>query len=297
MRQAFTPRMVAGLEERIVAIVDGLVAAANAKGAFDGVTDLGEPMPVAVIADLIGVPAGDRARFRAWSAAIMSGEGRDAATLEFAAYIDELAARRRAAPEDDLISGLVALERDDLVAMIQLLLIAGQETAVYVIVNGIRALLTHPEQWEALRVDPGLAAAAVEEILRFDGPVEIAPPRYALEPVRLGGGHDPGVRARRALAARRQPRPGRLRRPRRLRYPACRRRPPSRVRARHPLLPRRRARPARGADHVRGAGRAAALACGWRSRHRTAVGSLRTMVYCRSNVSAHSFVKCRIEPP
>jgi cytochrome P450 len=75
--------------------------------------------------------------------------------------------------------------------MVQLLLIAGQETAVYLIVNGIRALLAHPRQWDALRDDPSLAAAAVEEILRFDGPVEIVPPRFALEPVELGGGTIP----------------------------------------------------------------------------------------------------------
>jgi cytochrome P450 len=75
--------------------------------------------------------------------------------------------------------------------MIQLLLIAGQETAVYVIANGLRALLSHPDQWRALCADPGLAAAAVEEVVRFDGPVEIAPPRYALEPVQLGGGTIP----------------------------------------------------------------------------------------------------------
>jgi cytochrome P450 len=191
---------VAALEPRIAAIVDGLLAQARRRDVIDGVADLGEPMPVAVIADLIGVPEQDRRRFRAWSAAIMSGhpQERDAATLDFAAYIDELAARRRAEPEDDLVSRLVALEaegdaldRDELVAMVQLLLVAGQETAVYLIVNGIRALLTHPEQWRALRDDPSLAAAAVEEILRFDGPVELVPPRYALKPVRLGGGTIP----------------------------------------------------------------------------------------------------------
>jgi cytochrome P450 len=190
--RAFTPRRVAGLEARITAIVDGLLEEAAERGALDGVADLAEPMPVAVIAELIGVPPADRPTFRGWSAAIMSGdpEARDAATLEFAAYIDELAAR----PGQGLISALAAipeLEHDDLVAMIQLLLIAGQETAVYVIVNGLRALLTHPDQWRALCDDPGLAAAAVEEIVRFDGPVEIAPPRFTFRPVRLGGGTIP----------------------------------------------------------------------------------------------------------
>jgi cytochrome P450 len=146
------------------------------------------------------VPEPDRRRFRAWSAAIMSGSPseREAATLAFAAYIDELAALRRSSPGHDLLSGLVALERDgdgvdrdDLVAMIQLPLIAGQETAVYLIVNGIRALLTHPDQWQAFRENPSLAAAAVEEILRFDGPVEILPPRFSFRRLRLGGGTIP----------------------------------------------------------------------------------------------------------
>lgn len=192
VRRAFTPRTVAALEPRIVEVVDGLVASARERGAVDGVTELGKPMPVAVIAALIGVPATDHARFRGWSAAIMGGEDRDAATLEFAAYIDSLAALRRARPQADLISGLLdQLERDDLVAMIQLLLIAGQETAVYVIVNGIHALLSHPEQWRALCAEPGLAAAAVEEMLRYDGPVEIAPPRFTFKPVEPGGGTIP----------------------------------------------------------------------------------------------------------
>ncbi len=137
---------------------------------------------MAVIADLIGVPAEHRATFRAWSRAIMSGdpELRDAATREFAAYVDDLAARSG----EGLIATLApVLDRDELVATIQLLLIAGQETAVYVIAHGLRALLGRPAQWLTLCDDPSLAGAAVEEVVRFDGPVEIAPPRFALRPV------------------------------------------------------------------------------------------------------------------
>ena len=158
---------MAALEPRITALVDGLIDAAS--GELDGVAGFAEPVPVAMIADLIGVPAADRGAFRAWSASIMSGdpEARDAATLEFAAYVEDLADR----PGPGLIAELAGiLARDDLIAMIRLLLIAGQETAVYVIANGLRALLTHREQWEALCEDPGLAAAAVEEVVRFDGP-------------------------------------------------------------------------------------------------------------------------------
>jgi cytochrome P450 len=177
--RAFTPRAVAALEPRIEALADRLIdEAPDAPGA----AYFAEPVPVAVIADLIGVPEGDRGTFRAWSRAIMSGDPdlRDAATLEFASYIDDLAQR----PGDGLISALApVLERDELIATVQLLLIAGQETAVYVIANGLRALLKHPSQWRALCDDPSLAAAAVEEIVRFDGPVEIAPPRFALRPI------------------------------------------------------------------------------------------------------------------
>jgi cytochrome P450 len=196
---AFSPRTVARLEPRIVEVVDDLLARARTRGVIDGVADLGDPVPVAVIADLVGVPEEDRPRFRAWSSAMISASpDYERATLEFAAFIDELAERRRADPEEDLLSELVALEhegdaldRDELVAMVQLLLIAGQETTVYVIATGLLALLTHPDQWRALREDPSLAPAAVEEILRFDGPVEIAPPRFTFEELELAGGTIP----------------------------------------------------------------------------------------------------------
>ena len=177
--RAFTPRAVAALEPRIAALADRLIDDAPDE---PGAAYFAEPVPVAVIADLIGVPPADRGTFRAWSRAIMSGDPqlRDAATLEFAVYVDDLAER----PGDGLISALAPLlERDELVATIQLLLIAGQETAVYVIATGLRALLRHPGQWQALCEQPELAAAAVEEIVRFDGPVEIAPPRFALRPL------------------------------------------------------------------------------------------------------------------
>jgi cytochrome P450 len=177
--RAFTPRAVAALQTRIVTLADRLID--EAPDAVDA-EYFAEPVPVAVIADLIGVPAADRATFRAWSRAIMSGDPdlRDAATFEFAAYVDQLAGRAEAG----LITELApVLTRDELVATIQLLLIAGQETAVYVIANGLRALLDRPAQWRALCDDPSLAAAAVEEVVRFDGPVEIAPPRIALRPI------------------------------------------------------------------------------------------------------------------
>ncbi|MER7442482.1 cytochrome P450 family protein [Micromonospora avicenniae] len=195
----FTARTVARLEPWITALADRLVANARRLGRIDGVADLADPVPVNVIAELVGVPEPDRWQFRAWSAAIVSASpDGPAATVEFAAYLDDLAARRRADPADDLMSELVALEdqaerldRDELVALVQLLLIAGQETTVDLIVNGIRLLLTHPPQWQALREEPALAAAVVEETLRFRGPVEIVPPRFAFRDIEIGGGRIP----------------------------------------------------------------------------------------------------------
>ncbi|MEU2614390.1 cytochrome P450 [Micromonospora sp. NPDC007271] len=195
----FTARAVARLEPWITDLADRLVARARGRGRVDGVSDLADPLPVNVIAELVGIPEPDRPRFRAWSAAIVSGsiDGPNA-TVEFAAYLDELAARRRAVPADDLMSQLVGLaerggplDRDELVALVQLLLVAGQETTVDLVVNGIRLLLTHPEQWQALRDDPSLAAAVVEETLRYRGPVEIVPPRFALQDLEVAGGRIP----------------------------------------------------------------------------------------------------------
>jgi cytochrome P450 len=196
---AFTARTVARLEPWITQVADQLVARARALGTFDGVADLADPLPVNVIAQLVGIPEQDRPQFREWSAAIVSAADPDShATLAFADYIDKLADRRRTQPADDLLSALVALEsagdsldRDELVAMVQLLLVAGQETTVDLIANGVRLLLTHPSQWRALLDDPSLAAALVEETLRYRGPVEIVPPRYTFRDVELAGGTIP----------------------------------------------------------------------------------------------------------
>jgi cytochrome P450 len=193
---AFTARTVARLEARVQAVVDRLLATVHEHGVIDGVAELAHPLPVTVVADLIGIPPEDRDRFRGWSASMIAG-GPDwgPASVEFATYLDDLAARRRADPADDLLSDLVAvqldgdrLDRDELVATVQLVLVAGQETTADLVANGILALLTHPEQWQLLKGDPSLAGAAVEEIARYDGPVEIAPPRYAFRDISLGDG-------------------------------------------------------------------------------------------------------------
>jgi cytochrome P450 len=165
------------------------------------IRDYALPIPTTIIAEMLGVPSEDRARFHAWSSVIVaadpSGIGMVRAipsVLKFLRYIRRLVERRRSDPKDDLISALVQAEEegqrmsaDELVAMIFLLLVAGHETTVNLIGNGTLALLGSPDQLEALRSDSGLAPKAIEELLRFDGPLELATERYAREDVEIGG--------------------------------------------------------------------------------------------------------------
>ncbi|MFC3688006.1 cytochrome P450 [Aquipuribacter hungaricus] len=195
---AFTARAVARLEDRVRVLARRLVERAAELDEVDVVRELADPVPVGVIAEMVGVPEADRGQFRAWSAAVVSGDpGGTGAVEQFAAYVDDLAARRRRDPADDLLSHLVAqldagrLDRDELVAMVQLLLVAGQETTVHTVATALRLLLEHPDQWRSLVADPGLAAAAVEETLRYQGPVEITPPRWTFAEVVLAGGPVP----------------------------------------------------------------------------------------------------------
>jgi cytochrome P450 len=202
--KAFTPRAIARLEPRIRELSDELLTAAAAKGdrAGDGASGAGQlevvsqlayPLPVRIISELLGVPPGDHARFAGWSASLahslqpqfVAGDRAPAvaaaqqARLEFADYFRELIAARRARPRDDLLSELIRAEDEgqrlsepELIATCVLLLVAGHETTVGLISNAILALLRHPEQLAALRADPGLAAGAVEETLRYDAPVQ-----------------------------------------------------------------------------------------------------------------------------
>jgi cytochrome P450 len=156
-----------------------------------------------VIADLLGVPAEDRVKFQEWSAVVAAGldplvapELRDRlaeARQGLHAYLRGIIAERRREPRADLISALVAVEErgdvlsePELVVMCSLLLIAGHETTVNLIGNGTLALLRHPDQLARLRSEPGLIASAVEELLRFDSPVQLTA-RVALEPVTIDG--------------------------------------------------------------------------------------------------------------
>ncbi len=201
VQKAFTPRLVEQLRERIQTLTDDLLDAVEGRGRMDLIRDYALPVPTTIIAQMLGVPAADRHRFHRWSSAIVSSTGSNwrmlkaiPSVMAFMRYIRRLVGSRRADPQDDLVSALVRAEEageqlseDELLAMIFLLLVAGHETTVNLIGNGTLALLRHPEQMERLRSDPTLIKSAVEELLRYDGPLETATERYASEDVTLAG--------------------------------------------------------------------------------------------------------------
>jgi cytochrome P450 len=200
--KAFTPRAVAALEPRIVKIVDELIDSVAGSGEMDVIHDLAYPLPVKVIAEMLGVPDRDRDRFKHWSDEIVRTLGvsnlddfrrSKRAGDELRAYLEGVAEERRREPQEDLISGLLRAEEEgdklslaEVFATCSLLLIAGNETTTNLIGNGLLALLRHPEQLELLRDQPGLIDHAVEETLRFDPPVQLTA-RLVAEPFEFHG--------------------------------------------------------------------------------------------------------------
>ncbi|MFV0127021.1 cytochrome P450 family protein [Streptomyces sp. HMX112] len=194
----FTARRVESLRPRIQRITDDLIDAMAPAGRADLVDALAFPLPITVICELLGVPTADREAFRAWSTEIVAPTGAQAegrAVHELAAYLDALIEdKRRTEGADDLIGALLRTRAEDgdrlsaaeLRAMAYLLLIAGHETTVNLLSNGVRALLGDPGQLADLRADPELIDGAVEEMLRYDGPVETGTLRFAREPVPVG---------------------------------------------------------------------------------------------------------------
>ncbi len=199
--KAFTPRMVEGLRPRIQEIAHELLDAKESSGAMDLVDDYAFPLPITVIAELLGIPAEDRDRFRTWSNTFVLPpvtpelqEQFATHTDEFVAYLDELFAARRAEPREDLVSALVQAEEagdhlteNELYSMAVLLIVAGHETTVSLITNSVLALLKHPDALAELQSDPSVMPKAIEELLRFDSPVERAITRWAADEVELGG--------------------------------------------------------------------------------------------------------------
>ncbi|MEU7869846.1 cytochrome P450 [Dactylosporangium sp. NPDC049140] len=197
--QAFTPRRVEALRPYVERLAHELVDAFVAQGGGDLIAQVAEPLPVTVIAELLGVPEADRHRLRPWSAAICgmyelnpsreTAETAVRASEEFTDYLRALARRRKDDPHDDLVSALAAVEglsEDELIGTCVLLLNAGHEATVNVTGNGWRALLQHPEQLALVRADPGLAGSAIEELMRFDTPLQMFE-RWVFEDIELHG--------------------------------------------------------------------------------------------------------------
>lgn len=197
VHKAFTPNMVENLRSRIQRIADDLIASVQDKGHMDLIADYGFPLPIIVIAELLGIPADDRNRFRAWTKQLLFGRVQDEVTtaaLEFVMYMHNMIDLRRASPQDDLISAFVStqdegqqMDQQEMLSMIFLLLVAGHETTVNLIGNGSLALMQHPDQMRKLQANPTLIRSAVEEMLRYNGPVETTTFRWAFEDIKIGG--------------------------------------------------------------------------------------------------------------
>ena len=201
VHKAFTPGLVERLRERVQGLTEELMAAAERRGRMDLIADYALPIPATIIAEMLGVPPSDRHRFHRWSRVIVASNPSGwsmvraiPSAIAFLRYIRKLVQARRSSPRDDLVTALVQaeeegarLDEDELVSMIFLLLIAGHETTVNLIGNGMFALLRHPDQMKRLRDEPGMIKIAVEELLRFDGPLETATERYAREDVEVAG--------------------------------------------------------------------------------------------------------------
>ncbi len=215
--KAFTARSIAALRPRIDAIAQDLVdemarRVSAGEHEMDLIDAFAFPLPMTVIAEILGVPDQDRDSFRTWSNTLISqapAEQRESAALSMAGYLGRLVAEKEARPADDMLSVIVAATDSDLdsdpdgdleggggsdrltgteaVSMAFLLLVAGHETTVNLIGNGMLALLGHPERMAQLRSHPELTGQAVEEFLRFDGPLNTATFRHTLEPVAFAG--------------------------------------------------------------------------------------------------------------
>jgi cytochrome P450 len=195
--RAFTPRAVTNLEPRIEALTHELLDGVSADGQMDLISDLAYPLPVRVIAEMLGIPTKDQAQFKIWSDEVTRsadqlfvdpdrmGQGPEQRDMPptlargMGPYFQQIIAQRRADPEDDLISGLVKAELDgerlsewDLLDFCSLLLIAGNVTTTNLIGNAVLTLLQHPEHLADLRADRSLLAGAIEEVLRFRSPVQ-----------------------------------------------------------------------------------------------------------------------------
>ena len=189
VNKAFTPKAVNALEPQIRSLLGSLLDGIDDPGGFDLMKAVAQPLPVIVIAEMLGIPPEDRAQFKVWSdqrartlEPVIDDRERaasDAASKALDAYFRPIIQERRAAPQEDIVSALAQAEEEgdrlterEMLNMLRLLLIAGNETTTNLIGNGFLALLRHPDQLQRLRDDPGMLPSAVDELLRFDSPVQ-----------------------------------------------------------------------------------------------------------------------------
>jgi cytochrome P450 len=201
--KAFTPRVVEGMRPRIQRLADGMIDAFVGDGRTDLMPNFAFPLPIVVIAEMLGVPGEDHERIRQWSEALLpsltpalsadAARAVNVAAVEFREYFRGQARLRRAEPRDDLLSGMVAameqgdrLDEDELIATCILLAFAGHATTVQLIANAVTLLLNNPGQLERLRANPALLDSTIEEVLRWSSPIQIVY-RTTLEDVPLGG--------------------------------------------------------------------------------------------------------------
>ncbi|GCF10787.1 cytochrome P450 family protein [Dictyobacter arantiisoli] len=219
----FTPRLIERWRPRIQQIADDLLDKIQDRGEADLIAAYAFPIPMQVIMEMLGIKSEDRDKFHVWSNMIIEASGNPeefhrhrADMMDFHDYLVQIINEKRADPADDLLSQLISVEtagdkmsEAELISMVSLLLIAGHETTVNLIGNGTLALLTHPDQKALLEADPGLMKGAIEEFLRFHGPLMTATQRWAREDLVLDGtqikrgdyvmvllasaNHDPGV--------------------------------------------------------------------------------------------------------
>ncbi|PMC34700.1 cytochrome P450 [Bacillus sp. UMB0899] len=200
VQKAFTPRMIERLRGRIEEITVDLLDGVQTKGEMNLIEDFAFPLPIKVICEMLGVPVKDQYKFQEWSNSLMesvnnpvlSQQGEEA-TIAFVEYLQDLIKQRRRYQQDDLISDLIKVEEEgdvlsehELYALVFVLIIAGHETTVNLIGNGVLALLEFPEQKEKLISNPDLIHSAIEEILRYNGPAEVSNVRWAIEDVSFG---------------------------------------------------------------------------------------------------------------
>jgi cytochrome P450 len=199
---AFTPRTVERLRPHVAELIDGMLDGLDTTG-FDLIESVAYPLPVTVICELLGIPVADQHLFGPWShdvSRLLDGDIDDAALgaglnafLHLVGYLTDLFEKRRADPGDDLVSALLAVEEEgdrlteeELKSIVLLLFVAGHETTMNLIGNGTVALLRNRDQWDRLVAEPALAQSAVEELLRYDGPVH-ATQRFATVPSNVAG--------------------------------------------------------------------------------------------------------------